>query len=119
MTGLPSGENLLFHSLKICLTSDDSMAKSPYCNEEKKKQIETGYFQWRVQDFGGGGAQPVIPPTDKEENHQCTEGAPRARSASLNAWGPGARVRAPDVVQGQSPGGGPGGEAPGSSCNIR
>ena len=41
--------------------------------------------------------------------------AMRARSARLTAWGPGARLRAPGGVQGQSPGGGPGGEAPGSS----
>ena len=39
----------------------------------------------------------------------------RARSARLTGWGPGARLRAPGGVQGQSPGGGPGGEAPGSS----
>ena len=32
-----------------------------------------------------------------------------------NEWSPGARLRAPGGVQGQSPGGGPGGEAPGSS----
>ena len=32
------------------------------------------------------------------------------------AWGPGARLRAPGGVQGQRPGGGPGGEAPGSSA---
>ena len=30
----------------------------------------------------------------------------------LTAWGPGARLRAPGGVQGQSPGGGPGGRAP-------
>ncbi|KAJ8038829.1 LINE-1 retrotransposable element ORF2 protein [Holothuria leucospilota] len=42
---------------------------------------------------------------------KCTEGAPRARSASLHAWGPGARARAPGGVQGKSPGGGPGGSA--------
>ncbi|KAJ8041480.1 hypothetical protein HOLleu_12307 [Holothuria leucospilota] len=37
------------------------------------------------------------------ENLMCTEGAPRARSASPYAWGPGARVRAPGGVQGRSP----------------
>ena len=33
-------------------------------------------------------------------------------SARIYGWGPGARLRAPGGVQGQSPGGGPGGEAP-------
>ena len=42
-----------------------------------------------------------------------TERAKRAER--LTAWGPGARSRAPGGVQGQSPGGGPGGRAPGSS----
>ena len=37
------------------------------------------------------------------------------RAERLTAWGPGARLRAPGGVQGQSPGGGPGGSAPGSS----
>ena len=34
------------------------------------------------------------------------------------AWGPGARLRAPGGVQGQSPGEGPGGKAPGSSAIL-
>ena len=37
------------------------------------------------------------------------------RAERVTAWGPGARSRAPGGVQGQSPGGGPGGSAPGSS----
>ncbi|KAJ8032592.1 hypothetical protein HOLleu_26154 [Holothuria leucospilota] len=37
------------------------------------------------------------------ENLMCTEGAPRARSASPYAWGPGARVRAPGGSRGRSP----------------
>ena len=42
--------------------------------------------------------------------------AERAKRAErLMAWGPGARSRAPGGVQGQSPGGGPGGSALGSS----
>ena len=42
--------------------------------------------------------------------------AERAKPAErLTAWGPGARSRAPGGVQGQSPGGGPVGSAPGSS----
>ncbi|KAJ8040682.1 hypothetical protein HOLleu_15045 [Holothuria leucospilota] len=64
-----------------------------------------------------GGAQPVIPPTDMEGCDKCTEGAPRARSASLHAWGPGARARGPRAEP-RWPGL-PGGEAPGSSCNVR
>ena len=39
----------------------------------------------------------------------------RAMRASLAAWGPGARLRAPVGSRGKAPGGGPGGEAPGSS----
>ena len=34
------------------------------------------------------------------------------RAECLTAWGPGVRSRAPGGVQGQSPGGGPGGSAP-------
>ena len=34
------------------------------------------------------------------------------------AWGPGARLRAPGGVQGQSPGGGPGGRAPRKLCDF-
>ena len=37
------------------------------------------------------------------------------RAERLTAWCPGARSRAPGGVQGQSPSGGPGGSAPGSS----
>lgn len=33
------------------------------------------------------GGQPVIPPTDMEECHKCTEGAPHVGSMSLHAWG--------------------------------
>ena len=41
----------------------------------------------------------------------------RAKQAErTTASGPGARLRAPGGVQGQSPGGGPGGRAPGSSA---
>ena len=36
------------------------------------------------------------------------------KAERLTAWGPGARSRAPGGVQGQSPGGGPVGSAPGS-----
>ena len=39
----------------------------------------------------------------------------RSERSVLTAWGPGARSRAPGGVQGQRPGGGPGGRAPGSS----
>ena len=41
-----------------------------------------------------------------------------AQRASLAAWGPGARLRAPVGSRGKVPGGVPGGEceAPGSSC---
>ena len=38
-----------------------------------------------------------------------------ALALALYGWGPGARLRAPGGVQGRSPGGGPGGSAPGSS----
>ena len=43
------------------------------------------------------------------------ERSERSERSVLTAWGPGARSRAPGGVQGQRPGGGPGGRAPGSS----
>ena len=43
----------------------------------------------------------------------------RATCASLEAWGPVARLRAPVGSRGKAPGGGPGGEAPGSSCAFQ
>ncbi|KAJ8024112.1 hypothetical protein HOLleu_36747 [Holothuria leucospilota] len=49
----------------------------------------------------------------------CTRSVHGEREARAHdGWGPGARLRAPGGVQGQSPGGGPGGEAPGSSLNL-
>ena len=39
--------------------------------------------------------------------------------ASLAAWGPGARLRAPVGFRGKAPGGGPGGGVPGSSCAFQ
>ena len=43
----------------------------------------------------------------------------RATRASLTAWGPGVRLRAPVGSRGKAPGGGPEGEAPGSSCAFQ
>ena len=47
------------------------------------------------------------------------ERSERSERSVLTAWGPGARLRAPGGVQGQRPGGGPGGRAPGSSWVFR
>ena len=43
----------------------------------------------------------------------------RSEQSVLTVWGPGARSRTPGGVQGQRPGGGPGGRAPGSSWVFR
>ena len=47
----------------------------------------------------------------------CTEGLKSTQAAreSFTAWGPGARIRAPVGSRDKAPGGGPGGEEPGSS----
>ena len=48
--------------------------------------------------------------TDLRKIHPCK--AERAQLSLFMAGGPGARLRAPGGVQGQRPGGGPGGEYP-------
>ena len=47
------------------------------------------------------------------------ERSERSERSVLTAWSPGARSRAPGGVQGQRPGGGAGGRAPGSSWVFR
>ena len=54
----------------------------------------------------------LCPSTEVEQSE-------RSEWSVLTAWGPGALSRAPGGVQGQRPGGGPGGRGPGSSWVFR
>ena len=63
-------------------------------------------LQGRIQDFRKGGGH----------HWKCKwiERSERSERSVITAWGPGARLRAPGGVEGQSPGGSPEGRAPGS-----
>ena len=64
--------------------------------------------QWRAQKCWTGGGQKLSSPPMETQVYTCARNAPRALwREALKGWDPGARLRAPGGVQGQSPAGGP------------
>lgn len=77
-------------TIMILIIFQDKLEKQSF-TQEKPTVACAGYPKWERR-----GVRPLIPPTGMGE---CCKGAPRARSASLQTWGPGTRVRAPGGVR--------------------
>ena len=67
--------------------------------------IGSRHLSWACAGFVTAGCWRIMVCVQVERSE-------RSERSVLTAWGPGARSRAPGGVQGQRPGGGPGGQSP-------